>query len=434
VIATQDRNIAEPARSARSGHGILLVCLVAVGLVLGAAFLGPWGPRFLDMQVYRVGATALLAGDDIYHAREAVTGLPFTYPVFAAMMFVPFAAVPMWFARGAILYLSLASLVFVCWVTGREQFGWRGRPSLVRSLLIGLASVALHPVLDTLLFGQVNLLLMAAVLADVLLVRGRYRGILVGLATGIKLTPGLFIAYYLVTGQWRAARNATLTFAATVLVGLAVQPSGAWAFWTGYMFDPGRTGNFTYAGNQSLSATVARLTRDAEPSRLLTLGLGAVVVVLVLFTARRLRLRGDVLASICVTAVGALLVSPISWTHHWVWCVPALAVAVAWTRSGDGRPGGRGAWLWAAVVTAAVVFLTGPMRFLPKNDLLELRHTHPQQVIANSFALLALGFLIWAAVRTTRPVSRPTTPDPIPRQPTLTGAEENTMRAGSDIG
>ncbi len=375
--------------------------LVAYGLIgavlLGVAFLGPWGPRFLDMQVYRVGANALLAGDDIYQAKEPVTGLPFTYPVFAAMVFAPFAAVPLWLARAAILYLSLASLVFVCWLTLREQFRWQGGPSLVRVLSIALACVALHPVLDTLLFGQVNLLLMAAVVADILVVRSRFRGVLVGLATAIKLTPGLFIVYFLVTGQWRAARNAALTFAATVLLGLAVQPSGAWAFWTGYMLDPDRTGNFTYAGNQSLSATVARFTRDAEPAPLLTLGLSAVVVLLALTVARRLHHRGEALASVCVVAVAALLVSPISWTHHWVWCIPAFVVAVAWTR--EERPRWRRAMLWAAVGIAAAVFLSGPMRFLPKNDLLELQHTHAQQTIANSFALLGLGFLAWAAVR-----------------------------------
>jgi alpha-1,2-mannosyltransferase len=253
-------------------------------------------------------------------------------------------------------------------------------------------TVSAHPVLDTLMFGQVNLILMAMVLVDVLVVvAGRGRGVLTGVATGIKLTPGLFIVYYLVTGQRRAAATATLTSAATVALGFAVRPHSAWAFWTRYVLDPTRPGNVTYAGNQSMLAITARLTRQASPSHALVWGLVAVIVVAALLIARSAHRAGDELTAVSAVAAAALLASPISWSHHWVWFIPAVAVVAAWAyRAGGG-------WRWWVLGLATLVVWSGPMRFTPKNELRELADNFPQQLLANSFGLLAAAFLAWAA-------------------------------------
>jgi alpha-1,2-mannosyltransferase len=369
--------------------------LVAVGFgLVGLALLGPWGPRMLDLDVYRAGAGALLEGSDVYAARESTTGLPFTYPVFAAALFVPFAVLPRLAAQALMLALSLVSLGLVCAVTLR--WGLRWEPARVRAWCapVTLACVAVHPVLDTLLFGQINLILVAMVLADYFLVPRRYRGILIGLATGIKLTPGLFLVHLVATRQYRQAATGALTAGLTVLLGLALQPTRALTYWTTYIFDPARTGNVTYSGNQSLLATTARLTRDAEPSRALTLGLTVAVVLTALVAAAVLNRRGEALMSVCVVAVAALLASPISWTHHWVWCVPCLGLVAATRRW----------WVFAAV---AVVASAGLTRFVPTNELRELHHNLWQQALSNSYAILGLAFIAWAAVRLLRGEHRP---------------------------
>ncbi len=386
-----------PRSAARRGTTprltLTIGCAAVAFLAILAAFLMPWGPRMIDLDVYRAAARAVLAGGDPYTV-SGPEGLPFTYPIFAAFVFIPLAVLPTVAARVAITLVSFAALLLICHLTLRVVLRpLSDRRVALTSIPVAVLAVSAHPVLDTLLFGQVNLVLVAMVLANVLLVTGRGRGILVGLAAGIKLTPGLFLIYFLVTGQRREARTAALTAALTVIAGLIVRPASAWQFLTRYMLDPSRTGNVTYAGNQSILAVTARLLRDATPPPALTWGLSAVVVAAALLIARQLRRTGDELTAVSAVAAAALLASPVSWTHHWVWFIPAVGAVSLWAHQAGGG------WRWVPVVVATLVLWSGPMRFTPKNDLRELAHTPAQQLVANSFGLLAVAFLVWAAVR-----------------------------------
>lgn len=380
----------------RSGTAPWLRWAVTIGYTVAAftavlvVFLQPWAPQMIDLDVYRTGASAVLHGTDPYRV-AGPAGLPFTYPIFAAMVFVPFALLPELAARSVLTVASFAALIVICHVSVRQLVPrFSHRQAALVSLPAAVLAVFAHPMLDTLSFGQINLILAAMVLADVFLITGPGRGVLVGLAAGIKLTPGLFLIYYLVTGQRRAARTAAIAAAATVLAGFAVQPRAAWAYWSRYLWDPGRAGGVTYAENQSILAVTARLLRTPQAPSWLTLTLSAVVVVAAAAIARRANQVGDELTAVSVIAAAALLASPISWTHHWVWFLPATAAVAAWCH----RAGGR--WRWWLLAAAVCVFWTAPMRFMPKNDLRELAQTPAQQLVTNSFALLALVFLAWA--------------------------------------
>jgi len=363
--------------------------LVAAVLVT-AGFASPWG-RMLDLDVYRMGGSALLHGRGLYDVQEPTADLYFTYPVFAAMLFAPVAALPLVVAKVLLMLASLAGLFVIVQLTVRQV---TGETRLAWSVPLSVLGVVVHPVWETLTFGQINLILVALVLIDVL-VLGKSRGVLVGIATGIKLVPGIFILYYLVTGQRRAALNAMLTTIATVAVGFLVQPRQAWSFWTNYALDPDRTGGIAYVTNQSFLGASARLLRDPHPPRALALGLGAVVVMVALWTARRLH-RTDEFTAICVVAVAGLLFSPISWSHHWVWVVPCLGTLVVWARTAGGG------WRWWVFGIATAIVVSGPMQFTPKERLRELSDTLPQQFVANIYALLAVLYLGWAAIRAVR--------------------------------
>jgi alpha-1,2-mannosyltransferase len=257
--------------------------------------------------------------------------------------------------------------------------------------------VASHPVLETLLFGQINLILTALVVADVLpRDRGRARGVLVGIAAGIKLVPGIFIVYFLVTGQRRAAVTAVLTSLGTVGLGFLVQPRASLAYWTSHAMDPDRMGGIAYVTNQSILGVSARLMRDPHPPRAVTLTLSAIAVASVLVLARRLTQQGDRFTAVCVVATASLLASPIAWSHHWVWFIPCLGTLVVW---GLQAPDGGRWWRWIVVAAATGILVTGPMQFMPKTGLRELDHTLPQEFVANIFGLLAVLYLGWAAVR-----------------------------------
>jgi len=371
--------------------------LVAVAVAL-VVYQAPWGPRMIDLEVYRVGARALLSGTDIYTVLEPEAKLPFTYPVFAAVLFLPFALLPELGARILLLLLSLAALFLIVNLTVRyvrRATGASMGSELAWSVPLSVAAVAVHPVWETLNFGQVNLILTALTLVDALTGRtGRWRGVLVGIATGIKLVPGIFILYFLVTGQRRAALAAALTTLGTVAAGFVAQPKPAWDFWTDHALNPDRTGGIAYVTNQSFLGVSARLLRDPHPPRLLSLALGAAVLVAALLLARALHRHSQTLLSICVVAVASLLASPVSWSHHWVWVIPVLGTLAVWART---ELATRWRWWVLGVVTTIVV--SGPMQFTPKEDLRELDHTLPQQLVANSYALLAIVYLIWAFVR-----------------------------------
>jgi len=372
---------------------------VAVALVM---YQAPWGPDMIDLEVYRIGARALLSGTDLYTVTEPGTGLPFTYPVFAAILFLPFALLPWVAARILLLLLSFAALFVIVHLTVRlvrHGMGRRTGSLLAWSVPLSVAAIVLHPVWETLNFGQVNLILTALVLVDTITPRpGRWRGVLVGIATGIKLVPGIFIVYFLVTGQRRAALTSALTTLGTIAVGFAVQPRPAWDFWTEHALNPERTGGVAFVTNQSFLGVSARLLRDPHPPRALSLTLAVVALVVALLAAWALYRRGDLLMSVTVVGVASLLASPVSWSHHWVWAIPALGTLVAW--AAEPRPAARWRWWLFGIVTAIVA--VGPMQFMPKKDLRELDHTLPQQFVANVYALLAVAYLIWAFVRSRR--------------------------------
>jgi alpha-1,2-mannosyltransferase len=373
----------------------------------------------IDFEVYRVGADALIHGTDIYTVAEPGTGLVFTYPVFAAVAFVPFAVLPAAVGRILLTALSLAALFLIVHLTVRQVCAGRtGGRSLAWSVPLSVVAVAVHPVWETLTFAQVNLILTAMVLVDVLSARpGRWRGVLVGIATGIKLVPGIFIVYFLVTGQRRAALTAAVTTLGTIALGFAVQPGPAWDYWTRHALNPDRTGGIAYVTNQSLLGVTARLLRDPHPPRVISLVLGALVVAAALVLARRLARSGQALTAVSVVAVAALLASPVSWSHHWVWVIPVLGTVVVWAR--DSVPAARWRWWVFGVVTAIVV--SGPMQFTPKEELRELDHSLGQQLVANVYALLALAYLAWVAVG----VWRQNAPSPV-----ADGAWRSTDRAG----
>ncbi len=395
-----------PVRSAASrapspgADGWWLVCGAIAAALIIAAFAAPWGSRMIDLEVYRVGASALLEGKDLYTVSEPASGLVFTYPVFAAVVFTPFAVVSTPVAQIAILTLSLValwSIVHLTVLAVRSAVGAARGSALAWSVPLSVMAVAAHPVLETLLFGQINLILTALVLADVLpRDRGRSRGVLVGIAAGVKLVPGIFIIYFLVTGQRRAAVTALLTSLGTVAVGFLVQPRASWAYWTSHAMDPDRMGGIAYVTNQSILGMSARLLRDPHPPRAVTLTLGAIVVASVLVLARRLAQRGDLFTAVCVVATASLLASPIAWSHHWVWFIPCVGTLVVWALH-EGRW-----WRWAVVGVATAILVIGPMQFMPKTGLRELDHTLPQEVVANIFGLVAVLYLGWVTLRAIR--------------------------------
>ena len=343
---------------------------LAVASVLASAVFMAWWLHWFDMvdlQVYRAGAGALLHRRDIYQARPPGSNLPFTYPPFAALAFVPLGVLPDLAARVAMSLASAASLLVVMMLALRRAApGWSRRSRWTVALAVCAAAPFLEPLRDTFRLGQVNLILVALVMIDLLAAAvaddGRprpWRGALLGVATAVKLTPGVFILYLLATRRFREAATALVTATVATVSAFALMPAASIHYWTRLLFDDKRIGSPGNVWNQSVRGVVARVTGSPDDGHLVGLALSLALLVAGLALAARFHRAGDELLGVGVVAVTGLLASPISWNHHWVWALPA-GVAL-WNRAAVTRwigwVGLAGAWT-AVFALASITWWT----------------------------------------------------------------------------
>jgi alpha-1,2-mannosyltransferase len=178
----------------------------------------------------------------------------------------------------------------------------------------------------TLFFGQINLVLLALVVGDLALPdRIKGKGIGIGLAAGIKLTPLIFIPYLLFTRRVKAAAVSALTFAATVGFGFALLPHASAVYWGGKITRPGSKP--FHLDDQSLNGVILRLTHAGPDAHAYWLVAAVVVGIAGLATSILASRRGHELLGLVACAATGLLVSPVTWSHHYVYVVPALVLA-----------------------------------------------------------------------------------------------------------
>ncbi len=369
----------------------LVVVLVVVAAVRALAV-----PQMVDAVVYRMGAASLLAGEDrLYELTAPGAGLPFTYPPFAALVAVPLALVPARLDSLLVGLLILACLGRVAWLVLHAT----GRREPTAMLLLGAWAAWLleEPGRATFGYGQVSTILAWLVCED-LLGRGRgsrWQGIGIGMATGIKLVPGVAVLLLLCVGRWRAAAVATAATLVTIVGGWVVAPQSSLDFWTGTGFQPARIGGVAFAGNQSINGELWRL-EGAGGSKVLWLLMVVVVLAASGWLARRLWRADDEVGALLVAMLAGLLCSPISWTHHWIWLGPLSWWL--WHRSAAAelpsalRLAGR-----ALAVSIAVVALLGVVMLVPHGGGLEGSWSAGQMLAGNAYVLLAFASLIWMA-------------------------------------
>ncbi|MCU1612515.1 MAG: Alpha,2-mannosyltransferase [Frankiales bacterium] len=337
----------ELRRVVRAGLRVAVVCAVTAGvwfyltrvLVL---HLGYWHGGF-DLKVYRGAVQWWLDGRPLYTFHRNQTHFGFTYPPFAALTMLPLAWVGEALAIQLDVAVSLLLVVLLSWWLMRPLADRHGRP---RWFLVALAVpliYAMEPVRETIGYGQVNLYIVALVVVDLIAIRrGRaWAGVGIGLATAIKLTPGLFILYLALTGRRRPTVVAVGTSVGATLLALGVSPGTSVQFWTVTLFDTARVGRLASAHNQSLMGLLARLADPGRPSTAVWLLGAGVLLVVGMWRAVRAFRRGDELAGITLTGLTSCLISPISWNHHLFWVVPAVVVLLD---VAAGTPPAPGSW------------------------------------------------------------------------------------------
>ncbi|MDR0990829.1 MAG: glycosyltransferase 87 family protein [Propionibacteriaceae bacterium] len=328
---------------------VFLISYLVAPFVIESGTLTPWEPNYCDLLIYRLAVADMFQGLDIYDTVSPVYGLKFIYPPFAAIIMSPlkFGTELAWSLIWT--WLNAWALIVILRRCGLPR-GWR------LAALAMVVTVAFEPIRTTLGYGQVNTLLMALVILDLL--PGRRprwlpRGCLIGLAAAIKLTPLLFAVFLFLVGARRAAIWAVGTFAGASLVGTIFLPQSTWRFITDVSHGDFNTGEPWTASNQSWTGVIMRLGgENAENSAgLLALGLviGLVAAGLATVLAAVLWRYGERLIPIGLVGLGTCLASPLSWTHHHVWALIILIGLVMGTRLTRWSQVALGAWtLWIA--------------------------------------------------------------------------------------
>ncbi len=332
--------------------------VLSIAARLAWTYLVPNGANFVDLHVYVGGAGTLNDPGTLYNYVYADQTpdfpLPFTYPPFAAVIFYPLHLLPFGLVAFAWQLGIVAALYGVVRISQRllpvvDEFATGRRVAMLWTAV----GIWLEPLRSTFDYGQINVLLVLAVLYAVYSTRWWLSGLLVGLAAGVKLTPAVSGLYFLGARRWATVVFSAVVFIATIGLSAMVVGDQTRYYFTELLGDASRVGPIGTSFNQSWRGGISRiLGHDA--------GYGPIVVAAIAVTAvvafLAWRALDDRLGRIVVVSLFGLLLSPISWTHHWVWVLPLMI----WLLHGPLRSL-RGArilgWGWLVLTIVGVPWL-----------------------------------------------------------------------------
>jgi alpha-1,2-mannosyltransferase len=327
-----------------------------LALVILAAAVAPLMHRYLvswpqdqwqvDLEVYREAGRSILYGRPIYDVlTEPPQLLPFTYPPFAALLALPIAVIPFHLAAWIWDIAQVVAVFASVWIAGRPLLIRAGVWRPVATAAFAGVMVWLSPVSDGIRFGQVNAFIVLACLVDLAALKPRWaRGVLIGLATAVKLTPGTFMLYFAITRRWRVLAAAVTAAVTATLVSFFVLPEATLAFWGGALQDPNRLGPNRGTSNQSIRGFLLRTGPQGAAGSVIWVVLVAAAIGCGFAVARQAHRLDQVAIEVGAVGLVAVLISPVSWIHHLAWLVVVIPGLV-----GDGRD--RVRWAFAAVIT-----------------------------------------------------------------------------------
>ncbi len=333
----------------------ILLVLTAVS-VLGHVYYGLRN-HFFDLRVYRDAMLWWNSGQPLYdytRPDETQGTLGFTYPPAGAFLLRPLAYLGLTTVVAVFTVLAVVCLAATCWWLSGSVARRHGWDRWFVACVVFLFTTGLMPVWFAFDFGQINFLLWALIVFDLAVLaprHSRFLGVGIGLATAIKLVPGIFILYLLVSGRRRGTIVAAATAAVATLIAWAAAPGDSTAYWTQRMLNGDGVGQLFYVMNQSLNGAVARVVQPETPSRWVWLLLALPVLVYGMWRARRAALAGDELTGMALAGFVGSLISPLTWSHHIFWFAPALLAMIdtAASPSSAVRSGLRNRWALVAV-------------------------------------------------------------------------------------
>jgi alpha-1,2-mannosyltransferase len=375
-----------------ASRGFLLPVLSAAAAVAAATTLAVGHPQ-LDLATYLLGG-AHAQSDDLFVVTYPVDHLGFTYPPFSALLFAPFAHLPVRVCEVAFSWVNLAALFALTAVCLRAVCRMFDRRTIVWwALLLVLPLALFDPVRQTFLLGQVNIILALMIVADLTMELPVPRGVLVGLAAAIKLTPLILIPYLFMTRQGRAGTRAVVSFLAAALVAALFNASTSWSYWTHYIRDPQRAGMLSWVGNQGLLGALERMLGHTVTTTT-TFAVVTVAGIIGLVVAAAAFRRSSAVLGLIVVEATESLASPVSWSHHFIWVV----LLVAWLALAEDRPR-RGEWY---ALGLAVVLWAAPYWWVPHGPDITFAGRGWLIPVSDCDVVLFVVVVVGAAVRVLR--------------------------------
>jgi alpha-1,2-mannosyltransferase len=396
-----------------SARPVAVVAAVTIGVLLA---LWAYGNRhdFFDLRIYVAAMRWWADGHDLYAYAQSdrVQGeLYFTYPPFAALLLRPFADIPIGLTIVLFTIGTIAAVAVTTWWLIRPLADRHGWPRWFAAGLAIPLVFLIEPTRETITFGQINMLLVVLIMADLLIGlprNARWAGVGIGLATALKLFPGIFIVYLLLTRRVRAAATAATAAAGATLVAAAIAPSDSWDYWTSALWDTDRVGRTDYTGNQSLLGMLSRIVTPDQPNRLIWLIVAGAIAAYGLWRAARASAAGDDVAALTLTGLVGALISPITWPHHLYWFIPALVVMADAVLTGPPDVLGearRMRWRWTMGLGALALFACiafGVVSFLDYGPRPVPTTSAQDLVVRNAYVLLSLALLAFLPIRAMR--------------------------------
>lgn len=301
----------------------------------------------IDMIIYLEGVRAFLSGGEMY-SEPMLAGdlaLPFIYPPFGALILAPFV----WLGFGdslagdTLIVLSDLLILLCLALVLRAVMPQVASPARLAAVAVAWGlTMSFEPVILNNGFAQINIVIMALVVADLVPRRRRFlpQGWLTGVAAAIKLSPLAMALYFLVRRDWKAILVTAVSAVLCTLLAALWRFDATVEFYLGTLLGMGSGEDVgvdtTYQSNSSIKGMLMRWATSADSleanSTLVNvswLGLSLLAVVLGGWLMLALFRRGMDVDAMLVNAMVMLLISPISWSHHWVWLALILPV-FAW--------------------------------------------------------------------------------------------------------
>ena len=414
-------------------------------------------PQHFDVYVYWYALNNWFNGNSLYdwYALPDYKMYPFTYPPFGAWALSPLTWFDYeTAARLMIMAIALQTALIVALIGRSLGLSW-GSAFAIAPWAAILVQQCLEPFTQSVGFAQVNTAMMALVMIDVAAPDSwKGRGVASGLAAAIKLTPAIAVLIFLLRRQWRSAITMVTTSLAVTLLSWVISPGESARFFFDAMWDPQRAGDAYYTSNQNLKGFVARalpenawsitwaiavalalvaavwlclriqaaatsvvtphiISDDAAPGPLNAAApaTGATVsaapaapagdaVELAAPSAVATTPAAPVLPENLATLLTAavimtlgLLVSPITWSHHWVWGLASVVALIAVTLRLKSAP------LAALALVQGALFIMAPHWWFSHGQVNELHWNVAEQLVGSSYTLAAIASgvaLAWA--------------------------------------